>query len=58
MTDRLKLAIRNNQHKVYTPSGDTRRALRKSRNTWRGIAVALAVLLAAQSYNWVMECGV
>lgn len=51
MTDRLKLAVRNNQHKTYTPAGESRHALRKSRNTWRVIALALASLLAVQSFN-------
>jgi len=51
MSDRLKLAVRNNQHKTYTPAGDTRYALRKSRNAWRVAAIAFAALLAVQSIN-------
>lgn len=51
MSDRLKLSVRNNQADAHAPQGESRYRLRKSRNTWRVTAIALAVMLAIQSFN-------
>lgn len=55
MTDeeqrKFRTAVRNNQIDAQAPAGDTRYDLRKSRNTWRVVAITLAAMLAVQSYN-------
>lgn len=51
MNDRLKLAVRNNQADAHVPAGESRCALRRSRNAWRVFAFAFAALLAVQSIN-------